>query len=279
MKKLLLTMLFLPTMSFATDYTHCHNGKSYKDTSRRVADPNNQWICELPTDDSGKRCPQAQQRACQGGSAPGPHDVPNGGEYWFYAISTMTSADVRCTCGCFAEDTLILTENGELPIWELLDAAKYQDVRVAKRESLIDWAEFGFSQPMRASDFTKGPEENPMIVLTVENGSVIKLTDNHPVLVVRGQKAKMIRADEVVLSDAMIDDAGNKVAVTSIDLEMEEKEVINFSSSDKSPLSHVVVANSLQVGDHKWQVFLDIMKSREDVRQNGGMEYLNEIAE
>jgi len=278
MKKFIFSVFLLLTAESAfglgADYTHCHSGLAYTDPARTTRQAGHDWICQLPEDVEGARCPNAQQRACAGGNLPGPHNVPNGGAYWFWAASTASGSDVRCTCGCFAEGTLIETEVGPMKVEALLNVAKFQKVRILKRSSLSDQSQFDLSQPMTASQFTKGAEEKPLVVLFIEGNRTLKITDNHPILVLRNGVAQMIRAGEVNLGETLISQEGEELAVESIDLQKTSLPVINFSSADSEPISHVVVAETIQVGDHKWQVFLDILNSRQEHREHGDLDYL-----
>jgi len=274
--KSFMILLFLlgSTSALALDYTLCEGEKAFVKikvsmvrTPYRVFTPIKDWICQLPIDTAVSRCPRAQQRACKGGGLAGPHNVPNDGESWYYYASADQSRDVRCVCGCFAVGTQILTENGDIGVGELLEIASRQPIRVLRRKNLTDAFEFELSFPMKASSFTQGKEEEKLVVLKISNDSVLKLTKNHPVLVVRPNYSEMIQARDIEIGDILLDKAGSEVDVIGVSRESTDLPVINFSSKDLSPVAHIVVANSIQVGDHKWQVDLDVQRSRRLIRQ------------
>ncbi len=279
---LLLLCSFLVPHSFAlaTEYTFCADTVAYSDPGLTARDPGKDWICGLTPDASGARCPSAQTRACQGGTLPGPHDVPNGGIAWFWAQSANASQDVKCTCGCFIPHTLILTENGENTIFETLEAAKYQNVRVKVRQSLKNFGELRDSSPLRAKHFRVGAENKALVKLSLSNGRALEITEKHPVLVLRKNRQQMLQAHFVRESDVLLDEQGNEVAIVSIEskqLPEDSNTVINFASDEENPLAHLIVAEGVQVGDNRWQAALEVIKSRVDIRNSQELSYLDEI--
>lgn len=275
-----LALAFVAAPASATDWTYCKGKKAYKDKSHQKREKKNDWICNLKPDKHKERCPTVQETACKGGKRPGPHDVPNGGKAWFPAYSSDQDSMVRCKCGCFAKGTRILTHNGPVSIEELLGLAKYQSVDVRVRASARAASELENSRPLRTKHFTVGPEEKPLVVIHASNGQTLRLTGNHPVLTVTEGEQKMVRADELQTGDILLDRYGGEVSVSKISSELlppEENDVINFASANPDPTSHVVVANSLQVGDNAWQKALDVMESREDLRKQKDLSYLDSI--
>lgn len=187
-KRILLTScLIFSSNGFSSDWTYCKfpENQAYDNPELSIRNSGKDWICELTPDVSGARCPGAQQRTCEGGTMPGPHDVPNGGIAWFFGTAASDNLAVRCTCGCFAPETLIASENGELPISQILEAAKFQNVSVKVRESFEANHLFRDSAGMSAKSFRVGPENKKLVVIKMSNGRTLRLTSNHPVIVNR----------------------------------------------------------------------------------------------
>jgi hypothetical protein len=272
---------FAPSSGFATDYTFCGpNNAAYSDPGFSSRDPGKDWICQLPPDSLGARCPNAQRRACVGGDLPGPHDVPNGGTAWFWAQSTTSNTDVKCTCGCFISGTLLQTPNGEYPIGSLMEVAQRQPVQVLVRVNEEAFGLFKDSGLLTARDFTVGPEEKAIVVLRLDNGRTLSITENHPVIIIRDDLQKMVRAEEVKKSDHLLDDSGNPVGISEITtraLPKDANSVINLDTREKDPAAHILVAESVQVGDNKWQQVLQVRKSRLENRNSGDLAYLEDL--
>ena len=296
MKRVLLALaLALPTLLicsdvFANDFVYCRSGsphgEAFTDPGFTVpAAPDLQYICGLPVDDHvNQRCPVAIKSACQigivGGDAatPGRHNVPSGA--WFEAIATTGSATpVKCHCGCFAPDTQVWTTNGDYAIGNLLEISKLQDVSPMVRGSLDDMRAFTAGLPLRAHHFTAGPEAKPLVVIQTSNDKALRLTDTHPVLVLRQGEQVFLRADEIVLGDILFDRDGREVTVTALSSAMlpASAKVINFASQDKNPLAHIIVANDIQVGDHLWQQAINDDATRAELRKSGDLFYLKLI--
>lgn len=259
----LLIGLSCTQLGFGTEYTACRDGKAFWSNKYGFRDEARDWICRLRPDVANPRCIAAQDFFCEGAKK-GPHDVPNGGWAWFLAFVEGVEGPVRCTCGCFHPETEILSFFGALSIAELLERSRTEPVRVLRRNSVDDPGDFVLSQSMRAPNFTAGPEEKPLYHLYLDNGRELLLTSKHPVLVRRAGQLALIRAEGLSLSDQLFDEQGHPVALEELGTERLDKsqKVINFSAGDRDPLAHLIVANSIQVGDNYLQQHLDILHGR-----------------
>lgn len=259
-------MVVGPSAVFASsEYTYCDGAVAYSDLAHTARDPGRDWICALPTDEAGVRCPRAQERTCVGGNMPGPHDVPIGGVAWFWAQSTASATDVKCTCGCFASDTLLESSFGPIAIKTLAELSKYQNIQLKVRDSEDNLQLFRDSGNLRASDFSVGLEEKKLVVFELENGKVLKVTDSHPVLVDRLGFKHMLRAESIKTTDVLIDDLGRDVSIVSrklLRLPKNDNSVINVNTKETTAAGHIVLAETMQVGDNVWQKLLQIQKSR-----------------
>ena len=285
---ILATSLFFSALGISAEYVYCKgtspSGSAFSDPGFTAPAPADlQYICALPVDAAANpRCPTAIKSACVVGivggdpTVPGRHNVPSGA--WFEAISTSGSGTpVKCHCGCFAPDTLIWTDSGEYSVLDLLYFSRNISVKPMVRSNLDQLGLFAASGGIKANRFTVGPETKPLVVLTASNGKLLRLTDTHPVLVMRNNQQVFLRADALVLHDILFDRAGNEVTVASLSTAMlpKNQNVINFDTGMRDPLAHIVVANGIQVGDHRWQQAIGDSAMRAELRKHGDLFYLS----
>lgn len=150
-----------------------------------------------------------------------------------------------CKCGCFEASTLISTvEEGDIAIKSL--STKHSVAALNETASLSNIS----LTPMNVSLVTKGKEATPLYVFSMSNGTVLKLTQHHGVLLADG---RMISAKEVTLKDQMLTADGQTVNVVGIERAMTKDDVYNFETSGFSKNHHIVVAEGILVGDVVWQ--------------------------
>jgi hypothetical protein len=258
--------------AFAQSYAACNfeTKQAYKDLPMipENRDPSNDWICLLPPDNEIEpRCPAVQESMCVDGKALGPHNVPNGGAFWFHAVSSSTHGLVRCTCGCFEYSTGILAEFGSVPIHILASHAERIPVRIMTRSTNLQDNYLVFSSFITGNKFTSGNEEKELYKISTQNGLTISVTGNHPILVVlENGEQEMIRAEEVTQENNLLDQDGNIAKIYSIKNVRTHLKVFNLDTDDSDPSKHVVIANGIQTGDNKWQKALDVKKWRLKLR-------------
>ncbi|MBF0299077.1 MAG: hypothetical protein HQK51_10180 [Oligoflexia bacterium] len=279
-----LAMLF-SAEAFATRYTYCKDGTSeaYSDPSfsANFRSPDNDKICRLPiASDMGAdytlRCQIADASICrinEGGVAaiPGSHDVPS--LAWYFVEGRDSFKNVRCRCGCFSEDTMILTSYGELPIGSSSANANQMPLSLAILRA--DGKGLDDSEYLTKSDFTRGPEKDLMLKIETANGQMIKLTKNHPVLVslVNGghNSKEMVQAQSLKVGSNLVLNTGATTVVTKISafkLPEEANHVFNVDTKAQSAEGHIIVANELLMGDIKWQERLSERESRSSALLN-----------
>ena len=213
---------------------------------------------------------------CTKGKIPGPHDVPS--DAYYLSTSTSGQKAVKCQCGCFATNTMISAANEDVKIEDLLQMSKYFDVKVRSRSNLSETQSFEDSPSMNASFFTKGPEEDLLVSFEMENSKTLKVTKTHPILVLRETKEIMLRADEIKLSDLLLNNWGGTVGIVKITREVSQSDVINFDTKAESLAGHIVLAEGVQVGDNFWQSKLEVEKGRLAYRSNPrDLSYVTEL--
>ncbi|MBF0299072.1 MAG: hypothetical protein HQK51_10155 [Oligoflexia bacterium] len=239
-----------------------------------TARPDLDYICKLPVASQMgvnyvDRCVNADISNCQAdaGGKPaesfGENDVPSEGWYnppgnlWFPTA-------VRCRCGCFTSDTLIKTANGYGAI-EVVSADAYLNpIRVALPFLSNKAREQKYSGLLVTRNFTKGPENKPILRIKLENGKFIDLTDMHPVLVKEKGALKMIQASKVNLDSTLLTEDRHEVKVKEIETRVLQgnNSVYNVDTKEATAEGHIVSANGLQMGDMIWQQKLSEQEER-----------------
>jgi hypothetical protein len=155
-----------------------------------------------------------------------------------------------CKQGCFAEDTEILsgfTADGE-PLTTAASQIKAADtlMSMADESSL---AEVGLvPRPIGAP--IHGPEKPPLFAFALANGSTLRVTQHHPMVLASGI---IVEARQVKSGASFVGFDGKPVAITSITRERTTGEVYNFETASDTELGHIIVAEGVLVGDLKLQ--------------------------
>lgn len=246
-------------------------------TSRQISvtvnHPELDYICALttasdtdnPEQVNTNRCINADKKHCvldAGGIAgPGEHSIP--GDAWYEQTgATALFPKMRCQCGCFVGETYISGISGYERIDSLAERAKAMPVGI----QLFPWSKgTAISQPLRGSDFTVGPEENPVVRISTRTGVEIVVTELHPILVVRNDEMEMVQAKDLVNGDVLMDENGKKDAVSILEsyrLDPNSNKVYNIDTRSDDPEEHVISANKIRVGDLYWQKRLSEETSR-----------------
>lgn len=273
MKFTISLFLFLYALpSFAIDWGYCQNGLAYQEQEMIHRKPEADKVCSLPTaKDSGDpdavtgRCALKQQEVCMvgaGGLAEGENSVPR--EAYFQTRARLNDGSaiwVRCVCGCFSKDVLILTNQGWIPIGQMVEQNPSQHYRVAIPS--FDGA-LSASDVLRQKDFTVGPEEKPILKLTIGDRS-LTMTDSHPIMLLRDGKKDMVQAQAARIGDAMLGLDGQPQIITAIEtlyLPSGDNKVFNIDTRGKTAADHLIGANGFMVGDVIWQNYLSTLESR-----------------
>ncbi|HEX3481879.1 MAG TPA: Hint domain-containing protein [Kofleriaceae bacterium] len=155
-----------------------------------------------------------------------------------------------CPAGCFAAQTQILTsvprdgKAGYTPASEITSQDTLMSMADEASLSEVTMA------PSTIKRLVHGPEEPPLYVFGLANGSTLRVTQHHPMVLHNG---KIIEANQVGRHMSFIGVDGKRVAITSITREPATGEVFNFQTAGDTQLSHVIVAEGVLVGDLKLQ--------------------------
>jgi hypothetical protein len=169
-----------------------------------------------------------------------------------------------CPAGCFDADTRILTS-------VLRDGkASYTPAsEITSQDTLMSMADEATLQEVTMAAFpikrvVHGPEKPPLYVFGLANGSTLRVTRHHPMVLDNG---KIVEASQVGRQMSFVGVDGKPVAITSITREPAIDDVFNFQTAGTTQLSHVIVAEGVLVGDLKLQNELDAEQGSIELRR------------
>jgi hypothetical protein len=169
---------------------------------------------------------------------------------------------IELLCGCFHPRSLIQVMDLTTGLSRSMKAS---DVRERRREIAI----IHLSREARPANFVKtfspiratthGKETFDLVVIHGSNGSSLRVTRNHGILVFPGI---VKQAQDVSTKDQLFDIEGKLVSISALSSEAIEDEVVNFETNptlgkdsidEESPLEHIIFASGFAVGDLRWQ--------------------------
>lgn len=172
----------------------------------------------------------------------------------FCAMSVDFGAGLQlydfCPLGCFSADTQLLTGVSDE---QTVSYARASSVtRPGTLISLADEATIDDVSivPRSIRRIVHGPEDADLYVFALANGSTLRVTQHHPMVIDDGT---IIEAQDVGPAMSFVGIDGASVAITSITREKPVGEVYNFETEADTRLGHVIVAEGVLVGDLKLQ--------------------------
>lgn len=169
-----------------------------------------------------------------------------------------------CPMGCFATDTRVLTGvtgDGKasyapaaamLPqgtLMSMTDDAGLHDVVLA---------------PQPVKRIVYGPEDSKLFVFALANGSTLRVTEHHPMVLHNG---RIVEARKVDSRMSFIGLDGRPVAIRAITREKAIGDVFNFETAGETQLNHIIVAEGVLVGDLKLQDELETEQNSIELRR------------
>lgn len=277
LKLFLVYTFFYAQYSLATEWAYCNEEthQAYEDvelTRRKLPSETYDFICSLDTAEkkgfsAQNRCGDREKEHCKIGiggdlSVRGQHDAPL---YAWWDIEDFRFPYTRCHCGCFTGDVAITTTYGNKPIKGLLETAKNQFIRVAQIDPRT--GKMQASREISVKDFTVGPEKKHVYEFSLSNRKVLKMTDGHPVVVVRNGDIKLVQAKSVLPTDRLLDSKREEITIVGIKqflLSHKDNLVYNLDTKAEASKDHVILANDMMVGDVYLQNRLSERESRID---------------
>ena len=177
---------------------------------------------------------------------------------WFVLPDNNTNEMKRCACGCFGEETIFSSMNGNVTGAQLLEK---KEGNILETLDYLDGSSWGFN---RIKQIIGGKEEDLSYRLVTESGRLIELTNKHPVLIADedGTTKKMITADQVKTGDLLLSDIDETDPVIRVEQIQYNKRMMNFVVESDNPINHIVIANGLRMGDNAWQNRLAATEAR-----------------
>lgn len=174
-----------------------------------------------------------------------------------------TGIDGYCPAGCFAAETQILTAlvDGATSYRAVASVAPDATVLTASDDAGLDRVALVSRSIERV---VSGPEEPPLVVLSLSNGATLRVTSHHPMVLETGL---IVEAAAVVRGAGFLGVDGRRIAVTAVSREPATADVFNFQTSGTTQLGHVIVAEGVLVGDLKLQNELAFEQSSIELRR------------
>jgi hypothetical protein len=154
-----------------------------------------------------------------------------------------------CPVGCFAADTQFLSTIGPKGQASFLSASSVEpdsQLMGMAAPSLRDVV----LAPQSIQRIVVGPEDADLFVFGLVNGSTLRVTSHHPMVLDSG---KIIEAAKVDPGMSFVGFDGKTVAINSITREKPVGDVFNFETRSDKQLGHIIVAEGVLVGDWKIQ--------------------------
>jgi hypothetical protein len=155
-----------------------------------------------------------------------------------------------CPNGCFDGDTQILTgttKDGGASYASAAELAPGHTLATLSDASGLDAFDL-VSRPI--SRAVRGPEEPALFAFSLSNGSTLRVTSHHPMVLDSGV---IVEAAKVELGAAFVGIDGEPVFVKAIAREPATGDVFNFETRGDGQLGHVMAAEGVLVGDLKLQ--------------------------
>ncbi len=184
---------------------------------------------------------------------------------WF-PTSFMDGSVRRCQCGCFADRTLFLTQNGTISGKTLIKRNKDNSFQLAS----ADYLDGSISSYRPIENIVWGPEKKASIQIKTNSRREIILTSNHPVVIgdSKGDLKKVVIAKKVKSGEFLVDEDGVADQVNSVQEVAYSGDVVNFTVTSNNSTNHIIVANGLKMGDNAWQQLLASQTARLMVRED-----------
>ena len=180
-----------------------------------------------------------------------------GSNHWFTVSDG--ARDIRCTCGCYSEETVFNSASGELTAADLMEIKNSGEDHFTRLEG-PEVFDLGLQDAnfFPISDIIYGPEEKKLIAISTDKRRIL-LTGAHPVIFWKSGAEIMKVAKMASEGDFLVNKDGSPVKITKVEKISYPKNVVNFHIN--SP-THMVYANGFKTGDNAWQQLLALNEGR-----------------
>ncbi|WP_299004061.1 hypothetical protein [uncultured Shewanella sp.] len=156
-----------------------------------------------------------------------------------------------CKCGCFESSTNIsvfsATDGGHIDIAASEVNKSHQLVALSSNASLSSLIVEDFA----INAIAQGEEEQLLYVFGLADGTMLKVTQHHGMLLSTGE---MVAAKDVTETDSFISAITQEpVEIVKITREKTFNDVYNFETNGTDDVNHIIIAEGVYVGDLVWQ--------------------------
>ncbi|WP_299004063.1 Hint domain-containing protein [uncultured Shewanella sp.] len=170
---------------------------------------------------------------------------------YYPVIDRNNNIGVICKCGCFESTTNISVFSAAAGAHIEMAASE-----VNKSHQLVALSSTSSLSSLLVEDFpikaiAKGKEQLPLYVFELADGTQLKVTQHHGMLLSTGE---MVAAKDVTETDSFISAMTQEpVEIVNIGREETFNEVYNFETNGIDDVNHIIVAEGVYVGDLAWQ--------------------------
>ena len=156
-----------------------------------------------------------------------------------------------CTSSCYRPEMRILLSGGYLDMRSANNLAKHgmNKVMVVDKASTLDDLQFKVL-PVKSYTISAEEADHDLAVLTMEKGSILKVTTNHTFVNGEGKVLEVSRFKE---GDSILRADGKPEKIASIRAERYRGKVYNVTPESSEPINQVVVAEGYLTGSAYYQ--------------------------
>lgn len=219
--------------------------------------------CAIISDAMRGRCPGLNQRMQDQGCITNDERISLDKNSWG-AMCELKDLIGVCHCSCFDPSTRVLVENIRTNESSWVVASDLLQKHEQYRIYVLETGSFVAGQiKLETFPFKILPcDSREVLSLEMTNGSVLKVTFEHPVLLPSGT---MAQAQKLKVGDKLKNYLGHEITIKTITNEMSSGDVLNILVDEEHQRSpHVIVADGLLVGDAQWQRLLLGVEKKEN---------------
>ena len=162
-----------------------------------------------------------------------------------------------CLSSCFTPDQNILFIDGYIQIKEATKERKTNVMALTKESTL---SSFDLApQSVEAYQQTRKDAIETVIVITTESGIVLKITEDHPILLNTGV---MVKAKDLKVGQILIKESGEFDSIVALETKVYWGKVYNIAPASTHSKENIIVAQGILVGSANFQyheMFKDLM--------------------
>jgi len=152
-----------------------------------------------------------------------------------------------CYKGCYTGSQRLMFGGQLIPIESAADDQGIREITTLSNESSKTNLKY---QSHEIEDYTSGETEEEIYILSMENGTRLEITADHPVV---NSEFVMVKAKELRPGESLIHMNGDLVRIRSIDIVPFKGRVWNVQPNSLDKLENVVLAEAFLMGSSRFQ--------------------------